>query len=107
MSKHINKNMNKHYQKYKEIKKRTTKRNYQKRQIWLNNFLSERSCIHCGESETMCLSFHPHDAKVRSLSRRVGINENSREVVQKYIDNSKILCYNCKIKLDNDLIELL
>ena len=55
----------------------------------------------------MCLAFHPHDATIRRLSRRTGINEISRESVQKYIDNSKILCYNCKIKLDNDLIELL
>ena len=107
MCKHINKNMNTHYQKYQETIKRTTKRNYQKRQIWLNNFLSEKSCIHCGESETMCLSFYPHDIMIRNISRRVGINKKSREKVQTHIDNSKILCYNCKIKLDNDLIELL
>ena len=107
MSKHINRIMNKHYKKYQETIKRTTKRNYQKRQIWLNEYLADKSCKHCGESETMCLSFYPHDTKIRSMSRRVGINEKSRENVQKYIDNSKILCYNCKIKLDNDLIELL
>ena len=99
--------MNKHYNQYQETIKRTTKRNYQKRQIWLNEYLSERFCQHCGESETMCLAFYPHDTKIRSMSRRVGINEKSRENVQRYIDNSKILCYNCKIKLDNDLIELL
>ena len=107
MSKHINKTMNKHYQKYQETIKRTTKRNYQKRQIWLNEYLADKSCKHCGESETMCLAFYPHDLVIRGMSRRVGINEKSRERVQKYIDNSKILCYNCKIKLDNDLIELL
>ena len=107
MSKHINKTMNKHYQKYQETIKRTTKRNYQKRQIWLNEYLSEKSCIHCGESETMCLAFHPHDLVIRGMSRRVGINEKSRERVQKYIYKSKILSYNCKIKLDNDIIELL
>ena len=107
MSKHININMNKHYKQYKESIKRTTKRNYQKRQIWLNEYLSERFCQHCGESETMCLAFYPHDTKIRSMSRRVGINEKSRENIQKYIDDSKILCYNCKIKLENDLIELL
>jgi len=99
--------MNKHYKQYKESIKRTTKRNYQKRQIWLNEYLSERFCQHCGESETMCLAFYPHDTKIRSMSRRVGINEKSRENIQKYIDDSKILCYNCKIKLENDLIELL
>ena len=99
--------MNIHYQKYQKTIKRTTKSNYQKRQIWLNEYLSEKYCIHCGESETMCLSFYPHDRVIRSLSRRVGINEKSRKEVQIYIDNSKILCYNCKIKLDNDLIELL
>ena len=99
--------MNEHYEKYKETIKKVARRNYQKRIVLLNDFLSEQSCIHCGESETMCLAFHPHDATIRRLSRRTGINEISRESVQKYIDNSKILCYNCKIKLDNDLIELL
>jgi len=107
VSKHINNIMNTHYKKYQKIIKRTTKRNYQKRQIWLNEYLSEKFCEHCGESETMCLSFFPHDKIIRSISRRVGINEKSRQGVQKYIDNSKILCYNCNIKLDNDLIELL
>ncbi len=99
--------MNKHYQKYQETIKRTTKRNYQKRQIWLNEYLSEKYCEHCGESETMCLFFHPHDTIIRRLSRRTGINEVSRVNIQDYIDNSRILCSNCKIKLDNDLIELL
>ena len=107
MHDNTNINMNKHYKQYKESIKRTTKRNYQKRQIWLNEYLSERFCQHCGESETMCLAFYPHDTKIRSMSRRVGINEKSRENIQKYIDDSKILCYNCKIKLENDLIELL
>ena len=99
--------MNKHYEQYQETIKRTTKRNYQKRQIWLNEYLSEKFCQHCGESETMCLYFYPHDKKIRSISRRTGTNEKSREKVKKYIDDSKILCYNCKIKLENDLIELL
>ena len=99
--------MNSHYEKYKDTIKLNTKRSYQKRQIWLNEFLSEKFCKHCGESETMCLSFFPHDKTIRRISRRIGVNEESRKKIKKYIDDSTILCYNCKIKLENDLIELL
>ena len=85
--------MNLHYQKYKSTMMMSTKRSYQKRQIWLNEFLSEK--------------FFPHDKTIRKISRRIGVNEESRKKIKKYIDDSTILCYNCKIKLENDLIELL
>ena len=98
---------NEHYEKYKETIKKVARRNYRKRILLLNEFLADKSCKHCGESETMCLSFFPHDKTIRKISRRIGVNEESRKKIKKYIDDSTILCYNCKIKLENDLIELL
>ena len=95
------------YNKYKDTIKRVSKQHYNKRIIWLNEFLAPHSCMYCGESETMCLSFFPHDKTIRKISRRIGVNEESRKKIKKYIDDSTILCYNCKIKLENDLIELL
>ena len=48
---------NAHYEKYKDTIKKVARRNYRKRIILLNEFLSDKSCNHCGESETICLKF--------------------------------------------------
>ena len=99
--------MNEHYEKYKETIKRVSRRNYHKRIVILNELLADKSCIHCGESETICLKFHPHDSKIRRLTKRVGTNDKSRKEIFHLIDESKILCSNCFIKVDNDLIEFI
>ena len=96
-----------HYKQYKETIKEVTKRNYRKRVIWVNEFLANQSCCHCGERETACLQFHPHDSKVRSLSKRKGLNKQSRQEVMKLIDQSKIVCANCYLKIENDIIEII
>ena len=107
MTKHINSRMETHYQKYKETIKRVARRNYQKRVAWLNNHLGNESCVHCGESETVCLKLYPHDAEIRKQAKRVGANDDSRKAIMKLISESKVVCSNCWLKLDNDLIEFL
>ena len=97
--------VNQHYEKYKETIKRVARRNYRKRIILLNEVLADRSCIHCGESETVCLKFYPHDAEICKITKRVGTNPKSRKEIFHLISESKILCLNCYIKLDNDLLE--
>jgi|TARA_R110000796_G_scaffold79868_1_gene177037 hypothetical protein len=99
--------MNEHYEKYKETIKRVSRRNYHKRIVILNELLADKSCIHCGESETICLKFHPHDSEIRKLTKRVGTNDKSRKEIFHLIGESKILCSNCFIKVDNDLIEFI
>ena len=99
--------MQSHYEKYKETIKKVARRHYNKRVSWLNNHLSDKSCQYCGESETICLKFHPHDSNIRKLSKHKGVNGSGREEILALIDSSKIICHNCWIKLDNDLIELL
>ena len=96
-----------HYKKYKKTIKEVTKRNYRKRVAWLNNYLGDGSCIHCGESETICLKFYPHDVEIRKQAKRVGANDTSRKEIKKLINESKVVCSNCWLKLDNDLIEFL
>ena len=104
---YINIHMQTHYQKYKETIKKVARRNYSKRVSWINKHLSNLSCQQCGESETICLKFHPHDSEIRKVSKRVGINEQSRKDVITLISSSVVVCSNCWIKLDNDLIEFI
>ena len=99
--------VNEHYQKYKETIKKVARRNYRKRILLLNDFLSDKSCKHCGESETVCLKFYPHDSEIRKLTKRVGTNDDSRKEIFHLIGKSHILCSNCWIKVDNDLIEFI
>tara|TARA_B100000945_G_scaffold172030_1_gene137794 strand:- start:17 stop:319 length:303 start_codon:yes stop_codon:yes gene_type:complete len=99
--------VNEHYNKYKETIKKVARRNYRKRVAWLNNYLGDGSCIHCGESETICLKFYPHDVEIRKQAKRVGANDTSRKEIKKLINESKVVCSNCWLKLDNDLIEFL
>ena len=104
--KHINNIMsNNHYKKYKETIKEVTKRNYHKRVSSLNQYLVNQTCIHCGESEIACLRFYPHDKEIRKTIRRVGMNVASRKTVKRLVDTSKIVCSNCLIKIDNDLLD--
>jgi len=98
---------NKHYEKYKDTIKKVARRNYRKRIVLLNKFLADKSCKHCGESETVCLKFYPHDSEIRKITKRVGMNNESRKQVNHLIDNSLILCSNCWIKNDSDLIEFI
>ena len=99
--------MNEHYEKYKETIKKVARRNYRKRILLLNDFLAEQFCIHCGEIETVCLKFYPHDSEIRKLTKRVGTSNESRKEIFHLISQSKILCSNCWIKIDNDLIEFI
>ena len=98
---------NEHYEKYKDTIKKVARRNYRKRIVLLNEFLADKSCQHCGESETVCLKFYPHNAQIRKLTKRVGISNESRKEIFHLLDNSIILCSNCWIKIDNDLIEFI
>ena len=98
---------NAHYEKYKDTIKKVARRNYRKRIILLNEFLADKSCQHCGESETVCLKFYPHNSEIRKLTKRVGISNESRREIFHLLNNSIILCLNCWIKVDNVLIEFI
>ena len=99
--------MTTHYEKYKDTIKKVARRNYRKRVAWLNTHLNTEHCVHCGESETVCLKLYPHDVEIRKQAKRVGINDASRKEVHKLMNSCKVVCSNCWIKLDNDLIEFL
>ena len=99
--------MSEHYEKYKETIKKVSQRNYRVRKIWVNEYLGDKVCNYCGESETACLQFYPHERKIRSLTKRKGLNEQSRTEVKDYISKSKVVCANCYLKLENDIIDIM
>ena len=106
VAEHINSIMSSnHYKKYKETIKEVTKRNYHKRVSSLNQYLVNTKCIHCGEPEIACLRFYPHDKEIRKTIKRVGMDDTSRKTVKRLIDSSKIVCSNCLIKIENDLLD--
>ena len=107
VTKLINNSMTTHYEKYKDTIKKVARRNYRKRVAWLNTHLNNEHCVHCGESETVCLKLYPHDVEIRKQAKRVGTNDKSRKEVHKLMNQCKVVCSNCWIKLDNDLIEFL
>ena len=98
--------MNEHYQKYKETIKKVSKRHYHKRASSLSRYLENSKCQYCDENEIACLKFHPHDKEIRDKIKRVGMNSESRKEVEKLINESDIVCANCKIKIDNELIDI-
>ena len=99
--------MSEFYQKYKDTIKRVSQRNYRKRIIWVNEHLEDKYCSYCGESENAWLQFHPHESEIRKRTRRKGLNEESRQEVVELIENSKVVCANCYLKLDADLIDIM
>ena len=99
--------MSKHYQKYKDTIKKVSQRNYRARKIWVNEYLGEKSCNYCGESETACLQFYPYEKDIRKLTKRKGLNEQSRTEVRSLINESKVVCANCFLKLENDIIDIM
>ena len=95
------------YERYKKTIKEVSRKHYNKRIIWVNEYLANKSCVCCNESETMCLKFFPHDKQIRSISKRKGLNKKSRQEIVYLIDKSKIVCSNCYIKYENDLIDIM
>ena len=99
--------VNAHYDKYKDTIKKVARRNYRKRIVILNEYLGEKHCTHCGEAETVCLKFYPHNSEIRKLTKRVGTSDESRKEIFRLIEESIVVCSNCWIKLDTDLIEFI
>ena len=92
-----------HYEKYKETIKRGIRKAERKRDIWINEYLSEKICIYCGYSETCGLVFYPDNKEIRNLSRTKGLREKLRLPILEKIQSNKIVCLNCDGELKNDI----
>ncbi len=92
-----------HYEKYKDTIKEGVKKARRKREIWINEYLADKHCKYCGESETCTLVFHPDDQKIRIFSRSKGLREGLRVPILEWIQKNIIVCMNCRSKLENDI----
>jgi len=92
-----------HYEKYKDTIKEGIKKARRKRDIWINELLADKSCVHCGESETCTLVFFPDNKEIRIVSRSKGLRKELRKPILEWIQTNKIVCLNCRSKLDNDI----
>tara|TARA_Y100000310_G_scaffold60986_1_gene56246 strand:+ start:1739 stop:2044 length:306 start_codon:yes stop_codon:yes gene_type:complete len=92
-----------HYEQYKEVIKEGVKKARRKREIWINEYLADKHCKYCGESETCTLVFYPEDKEIRILSRRKGLREGLRKPILEWIQKNLIICLNCRSKLNNDI----
>jgi len=95
--------MTSHYEQYKEVIKRGVKKARRKREIWINEYLADKHCNYCGESETCALVFYPEDKEIRILSRSKGLREGLRIPILEWIQTNLIVCLNCRSKLNNDI----
>lgn len=59
----------------------------------------ENSC-RCGEDEIVCLGFYPLSEDTPKVKKSSGL-----KVVREALNNSAVLCSNCRIKVDADLQE--
>ena len=92
-----------HYEQYKNTIKIGIRKAERKRDIWINEYLADKHCKYCGESETCSLVFYPDDQKIRILSRRKGLREGLRKPILEWIQTNLIVCMNCRSKLNNSI----
>lgn len=72
------------------------------RKNWLLNSMKGHSCP-CGESELVCLQWHPHHRKVTALVLRHGAKTEERKQAQQLIEESTTVCHNCASKIATGL----
>jgi hypothetical protein len=92
-----------HYEKHKETLKQGVAKARRKREIWINEYLADKHCEYCGESETCSLVFYPNDKEIRKFSRETGLRKELRLRVLEKIRETKIVCMNCEAKKINDI----
>ena len=101
----LNINMSEHYQKYRNTIRKVARRHRRLKDKWINEQLRDKSCRYCGESEIIVLKFYPDDRKIRSDSKKKSLKKDTRKLLLEQIDNNVIVCHNCFLKKDNDLID--
>lgn len=85
------------------VYKAASRKKYEDRRAWFNEFLSALSCKHCGMNDGDCLEFHHPEPKGRVNGKRVepaitGLLSRSKEFILKEAAKCLVLCANCHRK---------
>lgn len=66
---------------------------------YVNAYKSKHPCIHCGESDPVCLTFHHRDPSEKDLDVARGVRKCwSFDRINKEIAKCDVLCCNCHAK---------
>ena len=79
-----------HYEKYKDTIKEGVRKARRKRDIWINEYLADKSCIHCGESETCTLVFYPDNQESESFQDQKDSEKNSENLYWKRLGRIRL-----------------
>ena len=70
-----------------------------KKEIWLNNTFTNKSCVFCHESEIVCLRYYPKGGAIIRMNNNLGITHGRCNLI-KLIENQDVVCLNCESKLN-------
>jgi hypothetical protein len=90
---------NREYYLNKNVKKKKQNRD------WYLEYKKDKSCLLCGESESVCLDFHHRDEteKYTEISKMRYSTYSLKKIIEE-IDKCVILCSNCHRKVHSGLI---
>jgi hypothetical protein len=103
---------------YKEIRKKSYDKNkdyYLKKNVrlrkhnteWYKDIKKNKSCIICGESESVCLDFHHLDGNNKDyLVSQMRYSTYSKEKIIKEMEKCVILCSNCHRKVHANILSI-
>lgn len=96
------------YRENRERQKKNVKRRQQALRQQFTAYKQTKRCLHCGESDYVCLEFHHIDPRTKDVEPSQMINNKgwSFEKVISHLEQCCItLCSNCHKKVHRDLKE--
>ena len=71
----------------------------QRKRQWYNEFMQNKSCVKCGESDVACLDWHHTNPTEKEETVSFLMKNRSRQSILEEIDKCICLCSNCHWKL--------
>lgn len=81
-----------------EINRRSTLKSQVKAAIFIQEYLSDKFCVDCGESDMAVLTFdHVRGEKKHNISNMITKGYNV-ETIKKELEKTEIVCFNCHMR---------
>ena len=81
-----------------EINRQSTQKSQRKEATFIQEYLSDRSCADCGESDIAVLTFdHVWGEKKYNISNMISRGYNV-ETIRKELEKTEIVCFNCHMR---------